>query len=75
MFFMKHIILFIKITFILFATIHMETWKKMPFLGHVDFFWNYLDFINKNIFHYLMSKNSFNKPLNKSPNLNGLIIL
>jgi hypothetical protein len=26
-------------------------------LGHVDFFWNSLDIINKNIFCCLMSKN------------------
>jgi hypothetical protein len=26
-------------------------------LGHVDFFFNSLDIINKNIFYYLMSKN------------------
>jgi hypothetical protein len=34
--------------------------KKNVILGHVDFFWNSLDIINKNIFHYLMSKNSKN---------------
>jgi hypothetical protein len=32
--------------------------KNNVILGHVDFFWNSLDIINKNIVHYLMSKNS-----------------
>jgi hypothetical protein len=31
--------------------------KNNAILGHVDFFWNSLDITNKNIFHYLMSKN------------------
>jgi hypothetical protein len=38
----------------------METWKNV-ILGHVDFFWKLLDIINKNIFHYLMSKKSKKK--------------
>jgi hypothetical protein len=56
----------------------MKTWKKNAILGHVDFFWNSLDIITKNISHYLMSKNPeknhLNKPLNESLNLNVLII-
>jgi hypothetical protein len=34
--------------------------KNNAILGHVDFFWNSLDITNRNIFHYLMSKNSKN---------------
>jgi len=34
--------------------------KNNVILGHVYFFWNSLDIINKNIFHYLMSKNPKN---------------
>jgi hypothetical protein len=54
--------------------------KNDAILGHVDFFWNSLDIINKNIFHYLWKKLMFkediilNKPLRKSLNLNVLII-
>jgi hypothetical protein len=52
--------------------------KNNAILGHVDFFWYSLEIINKNIFHYLMSKNPpknhLNKPLSKSLNLNILII-
>jgi hypothetical protein len=32
--------------------------KNNAILGHVDFFWNSLDKINKNIFHYMMLKKS-----------------
>jgi hypothetical protein len=41
----------------LFATYH-ENVKSNAILGNVDFFWNSLDIINNNMFHYLMSKNS-----------------
>jgi hypothetical protein len=34
--------------------------KNNVILGQVDFFWNSLDIINKNTFHYLMSTNSKN---------------
>jgi hypothetical protein len=53
--------------------------KKNAILEHVNLFWIYLDIINNNILHYLMSKNSknihLNKPLSKNPNLNVLVIL
>ncbi len=53
--------------------------KNNAILGHVDFFLNSLDIINKNIFYYLMSKNQkiyilLNKPLSKSLKLNVSII-
>ncbi len=35
--------------------------KNNAILGQVDFLKKYLDIVNKNIFHYLMSKNSKKK--------------
>jgi len=39
--------------------------KNNVILGHVDFFFNSLDIINKNIFHDFMSKIQKNIHLNK----------
>jgi len=50
----------IKIKFYILCYPSHGNMKKSSILGQVDFFWNSLDIINKNIFHYLMSKNSKN---------------
>jgi len=46
----------IKIKFYVICYISYRNMKNNVMLGHVDFFQNSLDIINKNIFHYLMSK-------------------
>jgi len=53
--------------------------KNNTILGHVDFFWIFLNIINRNVFSLFNAKNFktniyLNKHLSKSPNLNILII-
>ncbi len=46
----------IKIKFYILCYPSHENMKKNAILGHLNFFWNSLDIINNNIFHYLISK-------------------
>jgi hypothetical protein len=47
----------LKIKLYIFCYPSHENMENNAILGPVDFFWNSLDITNKNIFHYLMSKN------------------